>query len=67
MRSSEAAEWFFGVGANCGADLVNALSSQYTVRFGVVEDCVDKYLDKCGRGWVGMGSIFSFALAAPRA
>lgn len=42
-------------------DVINALTAQNAVRFGVVENCVGKYLDKCGRGWVEMGNIFSFA------
>ncbi|KAF8466428.1 DNA polymerase alpha catalytic subunit [Kalaharituber pfeilii] len=33
-------------------------------RFGIVKGRVEKYLDKCGRGWVSMDSIFSFCLGA---
>jgi len=43
-------------------DVVNALAIQNTYRFGVVSSCIGRYLEKCGRQWVGMQSIFSFTV-----
>ena len=47
-------------GADEAADAINALVIQNAHRFGVINGCVGKYLEKCGRRWVGMGSIFGF-------
>ncbi|KAI9797262.1 MAG: DNA-directed DNA polymerase alpha catalytic subunit pol1 [Piccolia ochrophora] len=41
-----------------------ALAEHNRTRFGTVKGVVDKYLDKCGRQWVQMDSLFGFALKA---
>lgn len=38
---------------------VLALAEHNRVRFGTVKGVVDKYLDKCGRQWVAMDSLFA--------
>lgn len=38
---------------------VKALAEHNRVRFGTVKGVVDKYLDKCGRQWVAMDTLFS--------
>ncbi|KAI1432293.1 hypothetical protein GGR50DRAFT_616126 [Xylaria sp. CBS 124048] len=38
---------------------INALAEQNRVRFDTVKGVVDKYLDKCGRQWVAMDTLFS--------
>jgi DNA polymerase alpha subunit A len=38
---------------------VLALAEHNRVRFGTVKTVVEKYLDKCGRQWVAMDSLFS--------
>ncbi|KAK1750651.1 hypothetical protein QBC47DRAFT_331244 [Echria macrotheca] len=35
-----------------------ALAEQNRVRFGTVRGVVQRYLDKCGRGWVAMDTLF---------
>ncbi|KAK8048372.1 hypothetical protein PG994_010102 [Apiospora phragmitis] len=40
-------------------DNVLALAEHNRVRFGTVRGVVDKYLDKCGRRWVAMDTLFS--------
>jgi DNA polymerase alpha subunit A len=35
-----------------------ALAEHNRVRFGVLKGVVEKYLDKCGRQWVAMDSLF---------
>ncbi|KAI9805540.1 MAG: hypothetical protein M1825_000791 [Sarcosagium campestre] len=40
------------------------LAEQNRVRFGTIKGVVDRYLDKCGRQWVQMDSLFGFALKA---
>ncbi|KAK6866177.1 hypothetical protein PG995_002705 [Apiospora arundinis] len=40
-------------------DRVLALSEHNRVRFGTVKGVVEKYLDKCGRRWVAMDTLFS--------
>ncbi|KAK4106915.1 hypothetical protein N658DRAFT_461980 [Parathielavia hyrcaniae] len=40
-------------------DKVLALAEHNRVRFGTVKGVVDKYLDKCGRRWVAMDTLFS--------
>jgi DNA polymerase alpha subunit A len=37
---------------------VLALAEHNRVRFGTVKVCVEKYLDKCGRRWVAMDTLF---------
>ncbi|KKA27145.1 hypothetical protein TD95_000405 [Thielaviopsis punctulata] len=37
---------------------VRALAEHNRVRFGTVKGVCDKYLEKCGRGWVSMDAIF---------
>lgn len=37
---------------------VRALAEHNRVRFGTLKAVVDKYLDKCGRQWVTMDSLF---------
>jgi DNA polymerase alpha subunit A len=44
--------------ANSFADRVLALVEHNRVRFGTLKVVVDKYLDKCGRQWVAMDSLF---------
>jgi DNA polymerase alpha subunit A len=47
-------------------DKVLALAEHNRVRFGTVKGVVDKYLEKCGRQWVAMDTLFSkmgFAIA----
>ncbi|KAG9255176.1 uncharacterized protein F5Z01DRAFT_36549 [Emericellopsis atlantica] len=41
------------------ADKIMALAEHNRVRFGTVKGAVDKYLDKCGRQWVQMDTLFS--------
>lgn len=40
-------------------DRVLALAEHNRVRFATVKGVVDKYLDKCGRQWVAMDTLFS--------
>jgi DNA polymerase alpha subunit A len=40
-------------------DKILALAEHNRVRFGTVKGVVDKYLDKCGRQWVAMDTLFS--------
>ena len=56
-------------GATAAADKerVLALAEHNRVRFGTVKAVVDRYLDKCGRQWVAMDTLFAklgFAAAA---
>lgn len=37
---------------------VMALAEHNRVRFGTLKGAVEKYLDKCGRQWVAMDSLF---------
>jgi DNA polymerase alpha subunit A len=43
---------------NLFVDRVLALAEHNRVRFGTLRGVVDKYLDKCGRQWVAMDSLF---------
>ena len=45
-------------------DAVYALAAYNNERFDVYKKIVDKYLDKCGRRWVSMDTLFSFAIPA---
>jgi DNA polymerase alpha subunit A len=36
-----------------------ALAEHNRVRFGNIKGVVDKYLDKCGRQWVAMDTLFT--------
>jgi DNA polymerase alpha subunit A len=45
-------------------ETVGVLAPQNSRRFGVVAASVDKYLERCGRRWVSMQSIFAFAVSA---
>ncbi|PFH61789.1 hypothetical protein XA68_16217 [Ophiocordyceps unilateralis] len=38
---------------------IRALAEQNRVRFGTVKAVVDRYLDKCGRQWVAMDTLFA--------
>lgn len=40
-------------------DRILALAEHNRVRFGTVKSVVDKYLDKCGRQWVAMDTLFA--------
>ncbi|KAL1842844.1 hypothetical protein VTJ49DRAFT_4011 [Mycothermus thermophilus] len=40
-------------------DKVFALAEHNRVRFGTVKGVVDRYLDKCGRQWVAMDTLFA--------
>ncbi|KAH0597087.1 hypothetical protein MHUMG1_05396 [Metarhizium humberi] len=42
-----------------GRDTILALAEHNRVRFGTVKGVVDKYLDKCGRQWVAMDTLFA--------
>ena len=37
---------------------VLALAEHNRIRFGTVKGVIDRYLDKCGRQWVAMDSLF---------
>ncbi|RDW89554.1 DNA polymerase-2 [Coleophoma cylindrospora] len=39
-------------------ELITALAEHNRVRFDTLKSVVDKYLDKCGRQWVAMDSLF---------
>lgn len=39
-------------------DQVLALAEHNRVRFETLKSVVDRYLDKCGRQWVAMDSLF---------
>lgn len=39
---------------------MDGLAEMNRLRFKVISKAVEGYLDKCGRQWVSMGSIFSF-------
>lgn len=48
-------------------DKILVLAEHNRVRFGTVKGVVDKYLDKCGRQWVAMDTLFAklgFAVSA---
>ena len=38
---------------------INAMAEHNRVRFGTVKGVVDKYLEKCGRQWVAMDTLFA--------
>ncbi|KAG5999048.1 hypothetical protein E4U52_000042 [Claviceps spartinae] len=40
-------------------DTILALAEHNRVRFGTVKSVVDKYLEKCGRQWVAMDTLFA--------
>jgi DNA polymerase alpha subunit A len=44
--------------ANHGIERVMALAEHNRVRFSTIKGVVEKYLDKCGRQWVAMDSLF---------
>jgi len=44
------------------ADAVKALALRNQVLFDVIANVVQRYLDKCGRQWVSMDSIFTFSV-----
>ena len=44
--------------ANEGIDQIIALAEHNRVRFGTLKGVVERYLDKCGRQWVAMDSLF---------
>jgi len=44
--------------ANQRIEKVMALAEHNRVRFGTLKSVVEKYLDKCGRQWVAMDSLF---------
>jgi DNA polymerase alpha subunit A len=46
---------------------MNALAIHNKQRFATLMGVVQKYLDKCGRQWVAMDSLFAFALKATAA
>lgn len=39
-------------------EIISALAEHNRVRFGTLKGVVEKYLDKCGRQWVAMDSLF---------
>jgi DNA polymerase alpha subunit A len=45
-------------------DTVYALAAYNKDRFAIYKKVVDKYLDKCGRRWVSMETLFNFAIPA---
>jgi DNA polymerase alpha subunit A len=44
--------------ANFVAERTVALAEHNRVRFGTLKGVIEKYLDKCGRQWVAMDSLF---------
>lgn len=46
--------------ANGDVAMIKAVAEMNRPRFKVISKAVEGYLDKCGRQWVSMGSIFSF-------
>lgn len=42
-------------------EIIHVLAENNRIRFKTISDTVQKYLEKCGRQWVSMESIFSFA------
>ncbi|KAI5852981.1 hypothetical protein DFP73DRAFT_534741 [Morchella snyderi] len=42
-------------------ETLHILAENNRMRFKIISDAVQKYLEKCGRQWVSMESIFSFA------
>lgn len=50
--------------ANSDAATIDPLAEMNRIRFGVILEVVQRYLEKCGRQWVSMESIFSFGIAA---
>jgi len=44
--------------ANCWIERMMALAEHNRERFGTLKGVVEKYLDKCGRQWVAMDSLF---------
>ncbi|KAI9671256.1 MAG: DNA-directed DNA polymerase alpha catalytic subunit pol1 [Trizodia sp. TS-e1964] len=47
-------------------ELVAAMAEHNRQRFGTAKAVVDRYLDKCGRQWVDMDSLFGFAAQPKR-
>jgi DNA polymerase alpha subunit A len=47
------------IGTDIMTERVMALAEHNRVRFGTLKGVVEKYLDKCGRQWVAMDSLFS--------
>lgn len=50
--------YLLNLGANCPIERIVALAEHNRVRFGTLKGVVEKYLDKCGRQWVAMDSLF---------
>lgn len=48
----------FMTSADHSIDRVVALAEHNRLRFSTLKGVVDKYLDKCGRQWVAMDSLF---------
>lgn len=46
--------------ANVCIEEIKALAWHNSIRFGIVSQAIQRYLEKCGRQWVSMESIFSF-------
>lgn len=46
-------------GEGAKSEKIMALAEHNRVRFGTLKGVVDKYLDKCGRQWVAMDSLFT--------
>ena len=44
--------------ANFHVERIVALAEHNRIRFGTLKAIVEKYLDKCGRQWVAMDSLF---------
>jgi DNA polymerase alpha subunit A len=42
-------------------ETLHVLAEKNRMRFKIMSEAVQKYLEKCGRQWVSMESIFSFA------
>jgi DNA polymerase alpha subunit A len=47
-----------GSGLTRTTEQILALAEHNRVRFGTLKAVVDRYLDKCGRQWVAMDSLF---------
>ncbi|KAI9846781.1 MAG: DNA-directed DNA polymerase alpha catalytic subunit pol1 [Sclerophora amabilis] len=50
-----------------GKEQILALAEHNRERFATLKGVVDRYLDKCGRQWVAMDSLFGFAVQASAA
>jgi DNA polymerase alpha subunit A len=57
-RLSSQSSFMVGFGLTRTTEQILALAEHNRVRFGTLKAVVDRYLDKCGRQWVAMDSLF---------